>query len=344
MAYDDLGKLDEALTDYDKALALSPNYADAYNNRGEIYRQKRDYVNALKDFQNALRLDPKFAEPHYNVGLVFEAEGKKDQAAREFLVYIKAKPDAPDQKELMKKIQALTQASPPPGAPPAPAPAPPTAGPPTPAPAPPAPGSPAEKAPVKAPTEKKAPGPVPNVAQVPQPKFKPGPPPTQPAPIPGLESVPFFSELRIPPEVLSLAAQPPDPMQSLISLAFYLIFAALLFMIAQKAGVSLAWLAFVPLANLYILVKCAGKPGWWLILLFILNVVAVPATLVAGGMLGSWMIASVILLFIFLVDIVIWLLVSLGVARQRGKSALWGVLFFIPCTNPIALAYLGLSR
>jgi len=86
-------------------------------------------------------------------------------------------------------------------------------------------------------------------------------------------------------------------------------------MIAQKVGVDLAWLAFVPIANLYILVKCAGKPGWWLILMLI------P-----------------------LVNIVIWLLVSLGVAHQRGKSALWGVLFFIPCTHPIALAYLGLSK
>lgn len=313
MAYDDLGKLDEALDDYNRALTISPDYADAYNNRGEVYRQKKDYANALKDFQNALRFDPKFAEPHYNIGLVFEAEGKKDQAAREFLAYIKAKPDAADQKEIMKKIQALTQAAAPPGAPPAPAP--PTAGAPAPTAPPPGPPPPPEKALAKAPMEKKAPGPPPKVAQVPQPRFKPGAPPAQPAPVPGLESVPFLSELPIPHDVLALATQPPDPMQSLVSLAIYLIFAALLFMMAQKIGVGLPWLAFVPIANLYILVKCAGKPGWWLILLLI------P-----------------------LVNIVIWLLVSLGVAQQRGKSVLWAILFFIPCTNPIALAYLGLSR
>jgi hypothetical protein len=41
---------------------------------------------------------------------------------------------------------------------------------------------------------------------------------------------------------------------------------------------------------------------------------------------------------------VVWLLVSLGIANARGKSAIWGVLLFLPCTAPIALIYLALSK
>jgi len=40
MAYDDLGDLEKALADFNRAIQISPNYADAYNNRGEVFRKK----------------------------------------------------------------------------------------------------------------------------------------------------------------------------------------------------------------------------------------------------------------------------------------------------------------
>jgi hypothetical protein len=36
----------------------------------------------------------------------------------------------------------------------------------------------------------------------------------------------------------------------------------------EKAGQP-GWAAIVPIYNLYVILKIAGKPGWWLLLLFI---------------------------------------------------------------------------
>jgi hypothetical protein len=105
-----------------------------------------------------------------------------------------------------------------------------------------------------------------------------------------------------------------QPLSAGINLVIYLFFGFTLFMIGKKAGAPLPWLAFVPIASLYVWVKSAGKAGWWLILLLI------P-----------------------LVNIVIWIITSLAIARERGKSTVWGVLLFIPCTTPIALIYLAFS-
>ena len=53
---------------------------------------------------------------------------------------------------------------------------------------------------------------------------------------------------------------------------------------------------------------------------------------------------GVLTLLVFLVPAIAYLFIWTGIARARGKSAVWGVLTWIPCTNPIGMAYLGLSR
>ena len=37
---------------------LSPQYAEAYYNRGGAYYLRKDYKNAIADYEMALRLDP----------------------------------------------------------------------------------------------------------------------------------------------------------------------------------------------------------------------------------------------------------------------------------------------
>jgi tetratricopeptide (TPR) repeat protein len=61
----DKGKHDEAIADYDKAIALDPSFALAYSNRGLAYAKKgdvdraiADYDKAIADFRKALEIDP----------------------------------------------------------------------------------------------------------------------------------------------------------------------------------------------------------------------------------------------------------------------------------------------
>jgi len=55
-------------------------------------------------------------------------------------------------------------------------------------------------------------------------------------------------------------------------------------------------------------------------------------------------IATILMIALFLVSAAAWVMVNIGIARARGKSIVWGILLLIPCTSPIALGYLGLSK
>src|SRR5688500_4942743 len=57
----------------------------------------------------------------------------------------------------------------------------------------------------------------------------------------------------------------------LVWLAFMVLMIAAMWKIFVKAGEP-GWAAIIPIYNLYIILKIAGKPGWWL-LLFIIPVV-----------------------------------------------------------------------
>lgn len=53
-----------------------------------------------------------------------------------------------------------------------------------------------------------------------------------------------------------------------VYLAFIILIVAGLWKTFTKAGQP-GWAAIVPIYNLYILCKIAGRPGWWLLLIFI---------------------------------------------------------------------------
>src|SRR4051812_46240548 len=50
----DEGKLDAAIADYNKIIAIAPEDADAFYGRGYIYLRKADYDKAIADFTKTL--------------------------------------------------------------------------------------------------------------------------------------------------------------------------------------------------------------------------------------------------------------------------------------------------
>jgi tetratricopeptide (TPR) repeat protein len=52
------GNDDRAIADYDQALKLDPNYALAYNNRGNAHFVEKNYDRAIADYDQAIRIDP----------------------------------------------------------------------------------------------------------------------------------------------------------------------------------------------------------------------------------------------------------------------------------------------
>ena len=64
-------ELDSAVEGYTKAIALDPQDAEAYGNRGHAYYDKGDYDRAIADYDQAIALDPQDAEAYYNRGVAY---------------------------------------------------------------------------------------------------------------------------------------------------------------------------------------------------------------------------------------------------------------------------------
>lgn len=60
------GKTEKARSAYDKAIQLQPDYAEVYNNRGNVKNRLGHPDDALADYDTAIRLSPHFAEAYYN--------------------------------------------------------------------------------------------------------------------------------------------------------------------------------------------------------------------------------------------------------------------------------------
>ncbi len=82
--------------------------------------------------------------------------------------------------------------------------------------------------------------------------------------------------------------------------------------IASKTATPNDWLAWIPIANLFLLLSVAKKPLWWLLLLLI------P-----------------------FVNLVILIIVWMAVAEARRKPNWWGILLIVPVVNIIVPGYLA---
>lgn len=76
--------IDEAKRDYERALRIKPDYADAINNLGTVYYEKKNYKRAEKFYRRALKLMPHSATFYNNLGAAYFAQGKFKQGAQAY--------------------------------------------------------------------------------------------------------------------------------------------------------------------------------------------------------------------------------------------------------------------
>jgi tetratricopeptide (TPR) repeat protein len=93
---DKQGRLKEALTYYAEALKRKPNYADPHNNIGTTLEKQGRLDDAMKEYQAALRLKPDYADARYNLGAVLGRMGRLDEAIREFRATLALQPNSAD--------------------------------------------------------------------------------------------------------------------------------------------------------------------------------------------------------------------------------------------------------
>ena len=94
----------------------------------------------------------------------------------------------------------------------------------------------------------------------------------------------------------------------------YVWMALCLQIIARKTDTPNKWLAWIPIANIYLMCKVAGKPGWWTVLFF------VP-----------------------IANIVFAILVWMKIAEARNQPGWLGILTIIPIGNFVIPGILAFS-
>ncbi len=87
------GKAEKALSAYDTAIRLQPDYAEVYNNRGNIKNGLGYSDDALDDYDDAICFNPNFAEVYSNRGSTKFHLGKQAEALTDLNDAIQIKPD-----------------------------------------------------------------------------------------------------------------------------------------------------------------------------------------------------------------------------------------------------------
>ncbi len=93
VALKDQGQLAEAVAQYQEAFRLKPDYAEAHLNLGNALREQGQLAEAVAQYQEALRLNPDYAMAHNNLGNVLRDQGQLAEAVSEYQEALRLKPD-----------------------------------------------------------------------------------------------------------------------------------------------------------------------------------------------------------------------------------------------------------
>jgi tetratricopeptide (TPR) repeat protein len=87
------GKLDEAIEAYTKAISIKPDHAKGYNNMGIALENQGKLEEAIGAYAKTLSIKPDHAEAYYNMGNALKEQGKLDKAIEAYNKALKLKPD-----------------------------------------------------------------------------------------------------------------------------------------------------------------------------------------------------------------------------------------------------------
>lgn len=74
------GQLFSAIQDYNQAILLNAQFAEAYNNRGNCYALQGNWLNALADYERVIDLNPYNGSVRINLGILLRKSGQYDAA------------------------------------------------------------------------------------------------------------------------------------------------------------------------------------------------------------------------------------------------------------------------
>ncbi len=112
-AYHAVGLFEDAVREYERALALCPKFVDIRTKLGATFREMGNIVAAVREFERVKTENPKFAGGRLHLGLSYYAQGRRDEAAQEWQQVLAM---APENKSAQMYLAMVRQAPPPVGA------------------------------------------------------------------------------------------------------------------------------------------------------------------------------------------------------------------------------------
>jgi tetratricopeptide (TPR) repeat protein len=99
-----MGRIEEDMAHYQKALEINPNYIDAHNNLGLLLEKIGRPEEAMAHYQKALEINPNYGYVHYNLGILLADMGRTYEA---MVHYQKALELNPNHAEAHNNLGAL---------------------------------------------------------------------------------------------------------------------------------------------------------------------------------------------------------------------------------------------
>ena len=87
-----VGKIDEAITHYRRALEIKPVSAEGHSNLGNALARRGQVGEAIAHYRKSLEIQPGLADTHYNLGIVLADGGQVDEAIFHFQKVLEINP------------------------------------------------------------------------------------------------------------------------------------------------------------------------------------------------------------------------------------------------------------
>ncbi len=108
----------------------------------------------------------------------------------------------------------------------------------------------------------------------------------------------------------------------LVGLAFYIYGALALMSIAKRTRTKNAWLAWIPIVNIYLMMRIGRLPAWTLALWLLVFVPVVSGLASVGMSIWYW-----------------W-----AIAEQRKRPGWWGILMIVPILNLVLMGIMAWGK
>jgi len=83
-AYQDLGRLEEAIREYKKAIEIFPNNYKAYYNLGVLYDGQGALKEAVANYKRTIAINPAFIDAQFNLGNIYHNQGLLEEAIQQY--------------------------------------------------------------------------------------------------------------------------------------------------------------------------------------------------------------------------------------------------------------------